>query len=121
MTTRTSPVRKGGISELDEGKYSLMLIHALTSPDSNQYDVHHLQSLLQLREQQGNRLSLEQKTTVMTILSKVGSINYILKLIWSLEKKIIELLEHIEAEASNGENNWVIRGFLVMSKVKKEF
>ncbi|KAK6335210.1 hypothetical protein TWF718_010646 [Orbilia javanica] len=96
-------------SSLDEGKYSLALIHALNN--SNSSDREQLESLLLLRSRQGNLVS-EQKSLVMKILARTGSMGYTVKVMERLENEIERRLESIEATIIGAERNWTMRAIM---------
>ena len=99
---------KGSLSDLDEGKYSFMLIHALEHTSSNR-----LQSVLQMRSRNGY-LSMEVKNVVMDILASTKSLEYTHKYLCSLADEIHSRLEVIEEEV--GQKNWLLRA--IMAKLR---
>ncbi|RVD87488.1 uncharacterized protein DFL_001722 [Arthrobotrys flagrans] len=82
---------KGNLSDLDEGKYSIMIIHAL----KNTTEGTKLKSLLTLRSRQGN-LSVEQKKVVMGILARTESMEYTFHLLRELLEETKNRLRNIE-------------------------
>ncbi|KAK6341371.1 hypothetical protein TWF696_008449 [Orbilia brochopaga] len=103
---------KGDLSDLDEGKYSLMLIHALTN--AKPHDTQQLKSLLQLRTQ-GTGLSPEQKNLIMKILARSKSMDYALRVIRQLQVDIGKMVEGIESNLGV-EKNWTIH--LIMALLR---
>ncbi|KAK6527920.1 hypothetical protein TWF281_009181 [Arthrobotrys megalospora] len=84
---------KGDLSDLDEGKYSFMLIHALNHSKDKQ-----LQSLIHLRSRQPDgKLSPEQKLLIMKIMARSKSLEYTGNVLAELQLKVREKLEAIEA------------------------
>ncbi|KAK6343822.1 hypothetical protein TWF696_007481 [Orbilia brochopaga] len=102
---------KGSLSDLDEGKYSFMLIHSLKNAKDNQ-----LKSLLRLRSQQGS-LTTEQKTLVMNALERTKSMEYTMAVLEEIQAAIDERLEEVEAGLVGQEVNWVIRAIMVRLRV----
>ncbi|KAK6497448.1 hypothetical protein TWF481_011857 [Arthrobotrys musiformis] len=96
---------KGHLSDLDEGKYSLMLIHSLR----NSKEGTQLKSLLTMRARQGN-LSPEQKDTVMKILMRSESMEYTLNILEELDNGMDNQLGRLENQA--GERNVILRAVL---------
>ncbi|KAK6525512.1 hypothetical protein TWF694_005642 [Orbilia ellipsospora] len=105
-------LQKGSLSDLDEGKFSFILIHAM-----NQSKGQKLQSLLQQRARQGSLLA-EQKNLVMTIMDQTKSGEYTLQVIKQLEEEIERHLAKLE-ESAGGEKNWIIRAIMARMKVSE--
>ncbi|KAF3909844.1 Dimethylallyltranstransferase [Orbilia brochopaga] len=101
---------KGHLSDLDEGKYSFMLIHALNNTKDKQ-----LSSLLQQRSRQGS-LTLEQKAIVMKHLERTKSMEFTLGVLNELQVAIDQDLEKVEAR-TNLDQNWVIRAIMARLRV----
>ncbi|KAK6529297.1 hypothetical protein TWF281_008474 [Arthrobotrys megalospora] len=99
---------------LDEGKYSLALIHSLNN--SNPSDREQLESLLLLRSRQG-KLFPEQKNLVMKILARTGSTGYTVKVMERLENEIEKRLESVEATIVGAERNWTMRAIMEYLRV----
>ncbi|KAK5989903.1 Bifunctional sesterterpene synthase astC [Cladobotryum mycophilum] len=97
--------QKGSFSDLDEGKFSFMLIHALNTAKDTQ-----LKSLVQMRSRQGN-LSPEQKTLVMSHLRGSKSLKYTFKVLCDLQREVEIQLEGIEA-VEGVEGNMLIRAIM---------
>ncbi|KAF3922450.1 Dimethylallyltranstransferase [Arthrobotrys entomopaga] len=108
--------QKGALSDLDEGKYSFILLHALSHSDSSSST--QLHSLLKLRSRSATQtLSPEQKRLVMRCITKAGSIEYTHKVLEELQDKINEELGVIErSDIAGGEENWIIR--TIMARLK---
>ncbi|KAK6344729.1 hypothetical protein TWF718_006687 [Orbilia javanica] len=102
---------KGSLSDLDEGKYSLMLIHAL----NNQKHNHQLRSLLQTRSQNGI-LTKEQKNLIMKIMGRSRSMEYTAMVLEDLRIEIDVKLGYIEEQLSERgfkeDKNWMIRAIM---------
>ncbi|KAF3927806.1 Dimethylallyltranstransferase [Dactylellina cionopaga] len=98
---------KGDLSDLDEGKYSFMLIHALRHTKDNR-----LRSLLRIRSQQPEgRLSKEQKDLIMKILAQTKSMEYTCNVLIELQDEIEKRLD-AEEKAAGAEKNWVMRSIM---------
>ncbi|KAF3919373.1 Dimethylallyltranstransferase [Orbilia brochopaga] len=63
--------KDGNASDLDEGVYSFMLVHALTTASTS--DVLQLKNLLGLRSRQGS-LTKEQKNLIIGIINRAKSL-----------------------------------------------
>ncbi|KAK6353830.1 hypothetical protein TWF730_008254 [Orbilia blumenaviensis] len=105
---------QGDHSSLDEGKYSLALVHSLNN--SNPGDREQLESLLLLRSRQG-RLFPEQKSLVMKILARTGSMGYSMRVMERLENEIERRLEAVEATIPGAERNWTMRAIMEYLRV----
>ncbi|KAK6530245.1 hypothetical protein TWF694_003609 [Orbilia ellipsospora] len=102
--------QKGTLSDLDEGKYSFILLHALSSPSPNTTKLH---SLLKLRSRNPTQtLTDEQKELVMRCITRAGSMDYTYNVLEELQDKITEELETIERSIKDGEENWIIRAIM---------
>ncbi|KAK6524957.1 hypothetical protein TWF281_011847 [Arthrobotrys megalospora] len=103
---------KGHLSDLDEGKYSLALIHALNkSPEATK-----VKSLLALRSRQGS-LSVEQKDGIMRSLAKSRSMEYVLEVLEELQNEMDTRLKDVETQA--GEENGILRAILAKLRVPR--
>ncbi|EPS41436.1 hypothetical protein H072_4656 [Dactylellina haptotyla CBS 200.50] len=107
LTFATYSTAKGELSDLDEGKYSFMLIRALNN-GSNTFDSK-LKNLLQLRSRQGY-LTPEQKILAMRCMTRSKSMEYTFTVIKELEAEVERILESLES--SVGEHNWTIRAIM---------
>ncbi|KAF3080866.1 hypothetical protein TWF706_002453 [Orbilia oligospora] len=107
---------KGSLSDLDEGKYSFMLIHALNNQKYN----HQLKSLLQLRSQKGF-LTEEQKDLIMKIMGRSNSMEYTAMVLKEISMEVEVKLGYIEAQlAERGfkeDKNWMIRAIMARLKL----
>ncbi|KAK6530346.1 hypothetical protein TWF694_003702 [Orbilia ellipsospora] len=105
---------KGDLSDLDERKYSFMLIHALNHIGNSSTQ---LSSLLRLRSTQGS-LSPEQKTIIMRALVRAKSIDYTFKVLKELEEAIEKTLQQLESQSGiiTGKN-WIIRAIMARLRV----
>ncbi|KAK6544760.1 hypothetical protein TWF694_001443 [Orbilia ellipsospora] len=107
---------KGDLSDLDEGKYSFMLIHALNNNKNSK-----LRNLLALRSRQGS-LSIEQKRLIMKGMAQSKSMEYTCKVLEGLEAEIQNALVDVESRVDesqkmNGYNkNWMLRA--IMAKLR---
>ncbi|KAF3310904.1 hypothetical protein TWF173_009142 [Orbilia oligospora] len=106
----------GSLSDLDEGKYSFMLIHAL----NNQKHNHQLKSLLQLRSQKGF-LTEEQKDLIMKIMGRSNSMEYTAMVLKEISMEVEVKLGYIEAQlAERGfqeDKNWMVRAIMTRLKL----
>lgn len=96
--------QKGFAEDIDEGKYSLLLIHALnTSPHRLR-----LQNILQQRFLQGKRkMSLEMKRVVLDIMQAADSFNFVRQQLASVAADIDTAISEIEQ--STGCRNYMLR------------
>ncbi|KAJ5388207.1 hypothetical protein N7509_010748 [Penicillium cosmopolitanum] len=90
---------KGFCEDLDEGKYSLLLIHSLQKGDPL------IQSILQQRKISGS-LTMEMKQIILQRLKINGSLDYTLSVINELYRLIKEELEALERETKT--KNWIL-------------
>lgn len=101
--------QKGFCEDLDEGKYSLPLIHALNTEPSNII----LRSILQERRIAG-KLTFELKQNILAHMKRTKSLEYTKGV---LEDLFTELENEIEKiEKSCGTENYIIR--LVLERLK---
>ncbi|KAF3934230.1 Dimethylallyltranstransferase [Dactylellina cionopaga] len=108
---------KGSLSDLDEGKYSFMLIHALTTTKDSQ-----LKALLRLRPQQKDqKLTPEQKNLIMKIFTKTKSMEYTLNVLQELQVTIEKTLEGIEEGLPGKEKNWIVRAIMARLRVGRNY
>ncbi|KAF3189019.1 hypothetical protein TWF788_011150 [Orbilia oligospora] len=110
LTSQEYTNSKGHLSDLDEGKYSLMLIHAL----NNTTEGTKLKSLLTIRSRQGN-LSAEQKNIVMKTLARTKSMEYAFGVLEQLQKEMKTRLASIENQA--GEESTILQAILEKLRV----
>ncbi|PQE07883.1 geranylgeranyl pyrophosphate synthase protein [Rutstroemia sp. NJR-2017a WRK4] len=94
--------QKGFCEDLDEGKYSYPLIHALKSNKNNLQ----LRAILHERRD-GRGLSPEHKQLALKHLKETGSLEYTRKTMLSLQEQINVEIGGLEARI--GSNNWVMR------------
>ncbi|KAK6530255.1 hypothetical protein TWF694_003618 [Orbilia ellipsospora] len=104
---------KGSLTDLDEGKYSFILIHALNNTRDAQ-----LRGLLELRSRTGG-MTAEQKKLAMTIIGRTKSMEYTQNVLKELQEEIKNRLEELEAENKLGEPNWMLRA--IMSRLRVDF
>ncbi|KAH8728004.1 fusicoccadiene synthase [Phaeosphaeriaceae sp. PMI808] len=102
--------QKGSCEDLDEGKYSLPLIHALRhSPQS-----HIIRGLLSQRRV-ANSLTGEQKRLIVRCLTGAGSLEFTLQVLRMLYKELESEIDCLETEF--GKPNFQLRLVLGMLKV----
>ncbi|PQE26524.1 geranylgeranyl pyrophosphate synthase protein [Rutstroemia sp. NJR-2017a BBW] len=94
--------QKGFCEDLDEGKYSYPLIHALKSNKNNLQ----LRAILHERRD-GRGLSSEHKQLALKHLKETGSLEYTRKNLLSLQEQINVEIGGLESRT--GSNNWVMR------------
>ncbi|KAK6541599.1 hypothetical protein TWF694_007399 [Orbilia ellipsospora] len=104
---------KGDLSDLDEGKYSLVLIHALNNLKTGREQ---LEGLLRLRYLQGG-MNNEQKRLVMRIIDRSRSLQYTEKIIHHLEGVIERTLVKLETQIPEVEKNWAIRAIMALLRL----
>ncbi|KAK6510050.1 hypothetical protein TWF481_004763 [Arthrobotrys musiformis] len=105
---------KGPLSDLDEGKYSFILIHAHATNDPQ------LRSLLKLRPQQpGGLFTPEQKSLIMKCLGKTKSMEYTLDVLKELQREIGRVLVGLEGGPvlAGQEENWMVRAVMARLRV----
>ncbi|KAM4055514.1 polyprenyl synthetase domain-containing protein [Hirsutella rhossiliensis] len=85
--------QKGFCEDLDEGKYSLPIIHALHSLSEDQGMV--LRNMLAQRRVNG-KSSLEHKQLILQLMQQSGSLNYTLAALRQLQSEIDKEVEAIE-------------------------
>ncbi|KAJ9364273.1 geranylgeranyl pyrophosphate synthase [Paecilomyces variotii] len=94
--------KKGFCEDLDGGKFSFPLIHALTSPPGD----FQLQGILQVSRTSGG-LHVPLKQFVLDHLQKAGSMKYTEQTLASLSQRIADSIAALEDET--GHCNWVLR------------
>ena len=105
---------KGFCEDLDEGKFSLPLIHTLRSSTNTQQQL--LRDILQERRHQNGGMPLETKNLVVKMMQDSGSLVYVKKVLKELEEAI--QVEITTIERSAGEENFVLR--LLIEKLRIE-
>ncbi|KAE8391647.1 isoprenoid synthase domain-containing protein [Aspergillus alliaceus] len=100
--------QKGFCEDLDEGKFSLPLIHALTQGDAE------IESILEQRKRHG-QLSYELKRLVLDRLRLKGSLDYTLSVLRELQESLRK--ELARAEAATQQKNWVLQLLLFRLKM----
>ncbi|OCL09914.1 terpenoid synthase [Glonium stellatum] len=105
--------QKGFCEDLDEGKYSYPLIHALKEGKAQANDVLQLRAILQERRDRGG-LSLPLKKLAVEHLQRTRSFEYTLKTLKFLEGQISAELSSLES--MTGCTNWIMR--LLIEKLK---
>ena len=99
---------KGFCEDLDEGKYSVLLIHSLQKGD------HVIPAILQQRKITGS-LTKEMKLLVLERLRVNGSFDYTLRIMEDLFALIQVGLEALERETKT--KNWILRRVLYQLRV----
>ena len=103
---------KGFCEDLDEGKYSLALIHALQCPGPETLQ---LRAILQERSRKG-AMTLEMKKLVREIMGRRGSLDYVRGMLKDMENAVEK--EILRIEEVTGFTNYVIR--LLFERLKVE-
>ena len=111
LTDKEYNRQKGFCEDLDEGKYSFPLIHALNAEGTR--ESFQLEALLHSRRENGC-LSREGKELVLEHLREAGSMEHTRRLLEDLRSQIEE--EMARLEVLMGGENWILR--LLMSKLK---
>lgn len=101
--------QKGFCEDLDEGKFSLPLIHLLASNPNNVQ----IRSILQERRR-NQGLSMELKKYMLEEMRKAKSLEYTRGVIKTLEEKVEEEIGRMED--ATGEKNWIMR--LLLDRLK---
>ncbi|KAK3064229.1 hypothetical protein LTS18_009033 [Coniosporium uncinatum] len=104
--------QKGFCEDLDEGKYSFPLVHALSSATAVKADTARLlQDILRQHRQKGsaneNGMSKEDKMWVLECLERNGSMEYTRKRLKELHVGIEAEIGRLERET--GDENWIMR------------
>jgi geranylgeranyl pyrophosphate synthase len=100
LTSAEYGAQKGFAENLDEGKYSLPLIHALQSLPL--YETLVLRNLLTQRRVAGHSPSFEHKTQLMELMERAGSLAFTMRALRRLMVGIENDMQEIEKQA--GEN-----------------
>ena len=103
---------KGFCEDLDEGKYSLALIHALQCPGPETLQ---LRAILQERSRKGV-MTLEMKKLVREMMGSRGSLDYVRSVLKDMESAVEK--EMLRIEEVTGITNYVIR--LLFERLKVE-
>jgi geranylgeranyl pyrophosphate synthase len=103
---------KGFCEDLDEGKYSLPVIHMLQTLPAYQNDL--LRNLLTQRRVSGS-MSSEHKHLVLDLMKQAGSLAYTVDAIRLLQHDMDHELDAVESET--GIVNFELRALLEMVKV----
>ncbi|KAF5638643.1 gibberellin cluster-GGPP-synthase [Fusarium sp. NRRL 25303] len=82
--------QKGFCEDLDEGKYSLTLIHALQTDSSDL-----LTNILSMRRVQG-KLTAQQKMLILEVMKTNGSLDWTSKLLGMLHTRVVAEIESLE-------------------------
>ena len=105
-------VSKGFCEDLDEGKYSLALIHALQYQGSETLQ---LRAILQERSRKG-AMTLEMKKLVQEMIENRRSLDYVRSVLKDMESAVEKEIWRIEE--ATGITNYVIR--LLFERLKVE-
>jgi geranylgeranyl pyrophosphate synthase len=103
-------MQKGFCEDLDEGKFSLPLIHALSHTDKGLQ----LRGLLRQRRQKGH-CTLEQKHLILAHMREAGSLVYALHLLQALHTEMDGEVTRLEGVF--GQVNHELRLMLALLKV----
>ncbi|KAI1292591.1 terpenoid synthase [Xylaria venustula] len=103
-------VQKGFCEDLDEGKFSLPLIHALAHTDKPMQ----LSGLLHERRRKG-LCSKEQKACILKFIRDAGSLTYVLQVLRALHAELDAELRHLEDMF--GRDNHEMRLMLALVKL----
>jgi len=103
---------KGFCEDLDEGKYSLPIIHMLHTLPSYQRGVLH--NLLTQRRLKGS-MGIEQKRMVLEMMDQAGSLDYTLNAVRRLQGDMEHELDVVEQET--GVENFELRALFEMIKI----
>ncbi|KAK5938994.1 hypothetical protein PMZ80_008301 [Knufia obscura] len=109
LVDQTYTDQKGYCEDLDEGKFSFPLVHALRSGKQNMQ----LHALLQSRRENSG-LSKEAKMLVLKELDTSGSMDYTKQRLCDMQKQIEKETGRLERQA--GSENWIMR--LLLHKLK---
>ena len=101
--------QKGFCEDLDEGKYSLPLIHLIASMPSN-YLLRNILTQRRVNEQQ----RVEHKLTILNMMKESGSLDFTKEVIKSL-RDIVQA-EIQELEEKTGTKNFELK--MIMEKLK---
>nr|A0A1B4XBK0.1 RecName: Full=Geranylgeranyl diphosphate synthase sdnC; AltName: Full=(2E,6E)-farnesyl diphosphate synthase; AltName: Full=Dimethylallyltranstransferase; AltName: Full=Farnesyl diphosphate synthase; AltName: Full=Farnesyltranstransferase; AltName: Full=Geranylgeranyl pyrophosphate synthase; Short=GGPP synthase; Short=GGPPSase; AltName: Full=Geranyltranstransferase; AltName: Full=Sordarin/hypoxysordarin biosynthesis cluster protein C [Sordaria araneosa]BAV32147.1 geranylgeranyl diphosphate synth len=95
LTSDEYTLQKGFCDDLDEGKFSLTLVHALeNSPEAEKSILRHL--LTQRLSSNGQGMSLAQKHLVIDIVKGAGSLEYTVTALRKIGMEIVNELDQIE-------------------------
>jgi geranylgeranyl pyrophosphate synthase len=108
-----SPVpTKGFCEDLDEGKFSLPIIHALNALTEGKSIV--LRNILTQRRISGS-LTLKHKVLVLELLAEAGSLPYTLDALRLLQNQVDVEMDQVEADTAI--ENYELRALFEMIKV----
>ena len=96
---------KGFCEDLDEGKFSLALIHTLQKAPGHEQLL--LRDILQQHKQSSSGMSFEMKSIVLGMIQEAGSLDYVKKVLKDLQDAID--IEIKKVEEASGVVNYVLR------------
>jgi geranylgeranyl pyrophosphate synthase len=102
--------QKGFCEDLDEGKFSLPLIHALAHTDK----ALQLRGVMRERSRKG-KCTVEQKRLILALMSETGSLKYVLHVLQALHTELDTEVERLEGVF--GKANHQIRSMLTLLKI----
>ncbi|KAM7200688.1 Geranylgeranyl diphosphate synthase sdnC [Naviculisporaceae sp. PSN 640] len=109
LTSDEYTLQKGFCDDLDEGKFSLTLVHALeNSTEAEKSILRHL--LTQRLSSNGQGMSLAQKHLVIDIVKSAGSLEYTVTALRKIGVEIVNELDRIEG--ITGIENKELRGLM---------
>ncbi|KAF2708718.1 terpenoid synthase [Pleomassaria siparia CBS 279.74] len=91
LVSREYNAQKGMCEDLDEGKYSLPLIHAL----SHTVKSHQIRGLISQRHIAGG-LTVEQKRLMLDLMHEAGSFAYTVEVLYALHSELMTEIERLE-------------------------
>jgi len=102
--------QKGFCEDLDEGKFSLPLIHALAHTDK----ALQLRGVLRERSRKGN-CTVEQKRLILALMNEAGSLKYVLHVLEALHTELEAEVKRLEGVF--GKANHEIRSLLTLLRM----
>nr|UXN86878.1 Bifunctional terpene synthase [Didymosphaeria variabile] len=99
--------KKGFCEDLDEGKFSLLMIHTMQA--APEVDRMLLQNLLAQRRAAG-KMSMAQKHLILEIMKKTGSMEYVAKVLEALLAEVRKMVDDVDKEC--GIENEMMRSLL---------
>ncbi|RMD43624.1 hypothetical protein DV735_g1542, partial [Chaetothyriales sp. CBS 134920] len=93
LTSLEYTKQKGFCEDLDEGKFSIPLIHLMLSAPSNSVTRN-----IWTRRLVNNSCSLAHKQTILELMEKTGSLKFTLEMLGQLHAKVEKTISELEAE-----------------------